>query len=184
MKEHDNIEELFESLQGAFDIESPSKDHQMRFLDKLENNSSKKPNGFNWKPFLSIAASLFIGLALFFGVTNSEAQTGDLASVSQEYADAQDFFTISIETELKKLNNERSPFTDKIINDALQQISELETEYKQLKTDLTESGNDQRVIRAMIENFESRILILNDVLDEIKKIKQQKTNTDDTKNTL
>lgn len=183
MEDYNNIDELFDSLKGEFDIETPKEDHHVRFLDKLNGDSVKKSSGFNWKPFLSIAASLLIGLSLFIGLNNNDEETG-LASVSPEYAEAQDFFTISLESELKKLNDERSPFTEKIINDALIEISDLETEYNQLKTDLEESGNDQRVIRAMIENFESRILILNDVLDNIEKIKQLNISSDETKNTI
>ena len=89
-----------------------------------------------------------------------------------------------IENELKKLNNERSPLTEQIITDALEQVQLLENDYQNLKTDLTESGSDQRVIYAMITNFQSRIDILNTVLEQIEIIKELKINTDEPKNTI
>ncbi|WP_458626949.1 hypothetical protein [Winogradskyella sp. PC D3.3] len=101
----------------------------------------------------------------------------DLASVSPEMSETQDFFTVTIENELKKLNKERSPLTEQIINDALVQIQLLETDYKKLKTDLTESGKNQRVIYAMISNFQTRIDILNTVLEQIEIVKQFKSNS-------
>ncbi|NRA93741.1 MAG: hypothetical protein HRU26_13880, partial [Psychroserpens sp.] len=113
MEDYNNIDEIFDSLKGKFDIETPKEDHHVRFLDKLDRDSVKKSNGFNWKPFLSIAASVLIGLSLFTGLNNNEEET-DLASVSPEYAEAQDFFTSIIQSELKKLNEERSPFTENI----------------------------------------------------------------------
>jgi hypothetical protein len=57
---------------------------------------------------------------------HNESKALDLASVSPELSETQDFFTITIENELKKLNKERSPLTERIINDALKQIQILE----------------------------------------------------------
>ena len=108
----------------------------------------------------------------------------DLASVSPELSETQDFFTVTIENELKKLNEERSPLTEQIINDALIQIQILEKDYQNLKTDLIESGQDQRVIYAMISNFQNRIDILNTVLEQIEDVKQLKNNTNEPKNTI
>ena len=186
--EKDTIDDLFNDLKGELDVNQPRKDHELRFLDKLKantiaSNQSDKKSGFNWKPFLAIAASLVICFSVFT-TTQGESETLDLASVSPELSETQDFFTATIENELKKLNKERSPLTEQIITDALAQIQSLEADYKHLKTDLTESGNDQRVIYAMIANFQSRIDILNTVLEQIETIKELKINTDEPKNTI
>ncbi len=188
--EKDRIDDLFDNLKGEFDINEPNEGHQQRFLNKLnadQHNSdvseNKSSSGFNWKPFLAIAASLVICLSVFTTI-NSEPEVMDLASVSPEMSETQDFFTATIETELKKLNQERTPLTQQIVTDALEQIKLLEDDYENLKVSLTENGNDQRVIYAMISNFQSRIDILNVVLEEIEKIKQLNTNTDETTNTI
>ncbi len=184
----DTIDELFDNLKGEFNVNEPNKDHELRFLDKLKandvaSNTSKRSSGFNWRPFLAIAASLVICLSVFMTLQN-EPEALDLASVSPELSETQDFFTVTIENELKKLNDERSPLTEQIITDALKQIEVLETNYQKLKTDLTESGNDQRVIYAMITNFQNRINILNTVLEQIEDVKQLKFNNDEPKNTI
>ncbi|NRD20302.1 hypothetical protein HNV08_09610 [Winogradskyella eckloniae] len=185
---NDNLDSLFDDLKGQFDIETPQNNHQQRFLDKLKSNDIastevKKSSGFNWKPFLAIAASIIICLGLFTTLQN-QPEDLDLASVSPEMSETQDFFTVTIENELKKLNKERSPLTEQIISDALAQIQLLENDYQNLKTDLTESGKNQRVIHAMISNFQNRIDILNTVLEQIEVIKELKTNTNEPKNTL
>ncbi|MFP4846329.1 hypothetical protein [Winogradskyella sp. PE311] len=184
----DTIKDLFDDLKDEFDITKPNEGHENRFLDKLKANdltlvASKKSSTINWKPFLAIAASIVICLSVFTTL-NNDTEVRDLASVSPELSETQDFFTATIENELKKLNKERSPFTESVINDALEQIKSLEKEYKKLKLELTESGSDQRIIYAMITNFQNRIDILNIVLEEIKTIKNLKTITDDTKNTI
>ena len=184
----DTIDELFDNLNGEFDVNEPNQGHELRFLDKLKANDvvandSKKSSGFSWKPFLAIAASVVICLSLFI-TTQNEPEVLDLASVSPELSETQDFFTATIENELKRLNKERSPLTEQIITDALEQVQLLETDYQHLKIDLTESGSDQRVIYAMITNFQNRIDILNIVLEEIETIKELKINTDEPKNTI
>ena len=186
--EKDTIDDLFDSLKGEFDLNKPKKGHELRFLDKLKtndvvSNESKKTSGFNWKPLLAIAASVVICLSVFMTLQN-EPEVFDLASVSPELSETQDFFTITIANELNKLNNERSPFTEQIINDALKQIQLLEKEYQNLKTDLTESGKDQRVIYAMISNFQNRIDILNTVLEQIENVKQFNSVSNENNNTI
>lgn len=184
----DTIDNLFDNLKGEFDINKPDTGHDLRFLDKLNatsvvSDNSKRSSRFNWKPFLAIAASLVICLSVFMTLQN-EPEALDLASVSPALSETQDFFTATIENELKKLNQERSPLTESIITDALKQIQILETNYQNLKTDLTESGNDQRVIYAMITNFQNRIDILNTVLEQVETIKELKINTNEPKNTI
>lgn len=186
--EKDTLDELFDNLKGEFDINEPKQGHENRFLDKLNTNDvasveTKKIININWKPFIAIAASVIICLGIFTTI-NAQPEVMDLASVSPEMSETQDFFTATINAELKKLNNERSPLTEQVITDALNRIELLEKDYKKLKTDLTESNKDQRVIYAMINNFQNRIDILNTVLKQIETIKELKTNSDEPKNTL
>ncbi|WP_179320205.1 hypothetical protein [Winogradskyella helgolandensis] len=179
----DSLESLFDNLKDQFDVETPQNNHEQRFLEKLKANDTtstkiKKQSGFNWKPYLAIAATIVICFGLFTTLQQPPEEF-DLASVSAEMSETQNFFTVTIENELKKLNKERSPLTEQIISDALIQIQLLETDYQKLKTDLTESGKNQRVIYAMITNFQTRIDILNTVLEQIETVKQFKSNSNE-----
>ena len=46
MNEKDNITNLFERLQGDFDIETPELGHERRFLKKLQQQQKS-----SWRPF-------------------------------------------------------------------------------------------------------------------------------------
>lgn len=186
--QNDNLEDIFKNLQGKFDVNEPHEGHELRFISKLKNKYTSPSkflfvSSFNWKPALAMAASIVICFSIFITLQN-EPDTLDLASVSSELSETQNFFTTTIENELKKISKERSPLTESIISDALKQIEILENDYKNLKTDLTESSNDQRVIYAMITNFQNRIDILNTVLEQIEEVKQLKTNENELKNTI
>ncbi|MBT8266163.1 MAG: hypothetical protein KJO41_01895 [Bacteroidia bacterium] len=183
----DNLNALFEDLKDDFDIETPSKGHQQRFLQKL--NEAQKVEQLSqrrlslWKPFIGIAASLLLIVTLTFGwQSNSEAN--ELASVSPEMETTQDFFMNTISTELAKLSSENDPEFQELVVDAIFQLKILEQDYESLKLNLEESGADKRVIHAMIVNFQNRIEILQNVSEQIEEIKQQKDFTNENSSTL
>jgi len=180
------IDTIFNQLEAQFDVEHPNKGHENRFLDKLNKQNNTKVIAIKtnyWKPLLSIAASLIILIAIVVPIQQSHGMK-DLASVSPQMANTQDFFTSTINEELDKLNDEKSPETEKLIQDALVQIENLEQQYEDLKKDLNTSGNDKRVIYAMISNFQSRIDLLQNILQEIEYIKQLNINNDENSSTI
>lgn len=180
---NNNIDDLLKKPGNNFDVETPSINHEARFLEKLkqQNNPALKTvhsrSNF-WKPFLGIAASLVVLISIFMGTQHNE-ETLDLASVSPKMAQTQDFFTASINEELKKLQEASAPEVQSIIQDALLRIKNLEKNYENLKTDLKESGEDNRVIYAMISNFQNRIDILQNTLEQINTIKKLNNSSSD-----
>ncbi|WP_235817834.1 hypothetical protein [Formosa haliotis] len=157
MKPNDSIEDLFKSLQHDFDVETPHTHHEKRFAAKLKlQNSEIQPRKKTYpflKPLLAVAATVVLLLGLTFAFNNHNKEAG-LASVSPEMAKTQSFFNATIAQELKQLEKEQAPEVQPLIQDALKQLNILEADYEKLKLDLTKSGNDKRVIYAMIANFQ------------------------------
>ena len=171
------MKELFKSLD--FDIKEPSENHQERFEAKLAQKSNKriKTSGVIslWMPVLAIAATFLIAFLLFQGVfENHLNQEQDLASVSPEMKNTQNFYSSLISKELYNLQQEKTPDTEAVIEDALRQLQILEKDYEKLKSDLSTSGQDRRVISAMITNFQKRIDLLNTVLEKVNNINELK----------
>lgn len=183
----DNLDNMFKDLQGSFDIDDPKDSHKNRFMAKLnEQNKTahvSKKQWTGWKPLIGIAASVVLIIALVIG-NNPDANATGLASVSPEMSETQDFFTSTISTELKKLENASNPETKLLIQDALNQMKRLEIEYESLKSDLSNSGNDQRVIYAMISNFQNRIEILQNTLKQIEIVEQLKNSKNENYNNI
>lgn len=169
----DDIEQLFDRLEGQLSTAEPDTGHQARFLEKLQSVQSVKETPVRklnwWKP-LAIAASV----ALVFMIAlsrNIKLEPRELADVSPEMEQTQLFFTQTIEKELFEINQQATPETQAIIDDAIERLNSLEADYDQLKTDLANSGQDKRVIYAMINNFQNRIDLLQQVLEHIDAIK-------------
>lgn len=173
---YDKIESLFEDLD--FDIHEPPKGHQQRFLQKLKEQEPAPKGKLRalYMPVMAIAASVLLavmvtGISLNSGIFSSSA---DLANVSPELTETQQFYSSVIKSELAKLEAAKSPETEAVINDALAQLEKLDKDYEKLKKDLRTSGQDKRVIFAMISNFQQRIDLLNDVLSRIETINELK----------
>ncbi|PHS64143.1 MAG: hypothetical protein COB12_08385 [Flavobacterium sp.] len=176
----DKIDQLFENLEGSFNTNETPQGHQHRFLDKLNTQTETKKEGklikFAFKKAIAIAAIVAIIVtvgSLFFNPKIITA--ADLASVSPEMEQTQSFFTSSINRELETLNSFKSPEAKKMVQDALKQMDILESKYELLKTDLVKSGSDQRVIYAMIQNFQNRINLLEQVINKIEEVKNLNT---------
>jgi hypothetical protein len=173
----DNLDTLFKNLSNEFDLAEPKSGHQQRFLDKLKNQDekvvslTKSKNTRFLKPLMGIAASIALIISVFMSLQNNDMER-DLASVSPEMATTQTFFTNAIADELLKIETEASPETQKLVEDAMKQMNILETNYTKLKQDLIDSGDDKRVIFAMITNFQNRIDLLQNVLQQIEEVKQ------------
>ncbi|WP_026935323.1 hypothetical protein [Christiangramia echinicola] len=177
MKNND-FDNLFDDLN--FNIEEPHTGHRERFFKKIdkeiESPESKNKVRSLWAPIMAIAASFALAIFLLGGFMGplDNAKNSELASISPEMKQTQEFYTGLITKELNAINAEKTPETEAIINDALLQMEKLEMNYENLKDDLLDSGKDNRVIHAMIQNFQQRIDLLNNVLTQIENIKTLK----------
>ncbi|MDO5981346.1 hypothetical protein [Flavivirga spongiicola] len=183
------IEQLFKKHENDFDIENPGSNHRERFLNKLNKQGELqlikvgKQRRRLWKPLIGVAASVILLVTLFIG-SQQDSSYRELASVSPKMAETEDFFTLTIAEELSKIKNEDSPKTQALIQDTMARMKILEEDYESLKIDLTESGDDSRVIYAMISNFQNRIDILKNALEQIENIKQLNNSSHETSTTI
>lgn len=177
----DNIDKLFKDLEHQFDIEEPTIGHFDRFeakLNKTNSNNSKKKN-FKLLPYVAVAASFILLFGIWLGASFSNKGM-ELANVSLEMKETQNYFITTIQKELETIEKERNNDTELLIKDALLQLNKLEKQYQRLTLELKESNKDKRVIYAMISNFQQRIDVLQGLLNKIEDVKQLKKQNNET----
>jgi cytoskeletal protein RodZ len=161
----DKLEQFFS--ENNFDFKEPNKGHLDRFERKL--NLPQKRNKTSWK-WLSVAASVVLILGFWLGSNHQKRQV-DLADVSPKMEEVQSYFVSAIHQELKTLEKNRSLDTETIIEHALEELEELEDNYKTFVKDLTKNGKQKTIINAMIKNYQRRLDILENTLKQIEIIK-------------
>ena len=118
----------------------------------------------------SIAASITLIIGFYLG--NYQQKTMyDLADVSPKMAEAQSFFVTTINQELKEVEQYRNIQTEAMIEDALENIEELEDHYKLLIDELTKQENKRLVIQKIINNYQQRLTVLNSLLLQLEQNK-------------
>ncbi|MFT7428637.1 MAG: hypothetical protein ACI9IZ_001126 [Nonlabens sp.] len=187
-----------------FNTESLPSGHRNRFLEKLEAACEEKGNPesdvilMETLPFDKakkdvkvipinswLKWSLVAGLAVLLGFTGmrlapTTAVDNGLSSVSPEMAQAQDFFTTTIQEELEKLDKEQTPDTERIIADTKSALNKLELDYQSIKVDFKINNDSKAVIAAMIQNFQNRIDLLETALQQIEQLKNFKEQENET----
>ena len=150
-----------------FDHQEPHSGHLERFERKLSNPKQAAKTSWKW---LSVAASVILILGFWLGSTHQKEVIG-LADISPKMEEVQNYFVSTIRQELKTVEKNRSLETETIIEEALEHLEELEDNYKSFITELNIDGNSSKIINAMIKNYQQRLEILENVLQQIEQIK-------------
>lgn len=179
----DNIEQLFERLEGRFDLEEPQTGHQERFFEKLNQQKGSIPIHAKkeswWKP-LSIAASLALIVVLGLNIINTEKSIKrQVVEIEPEISNTEFYFVNLIEEQVQLLKNEKTVENAQMVDDTLIQLEHLEDDYKKLELDLVNGGDSKIILNAMITNFQIRIDLLKEVLNNIENIKNLNTYSDE-----
>ncbi|MGY8913923.1 MAG: hypothetical protein ACKVJF_02415, partial [Flavobacteriales bacterium] len=160
-------------LKGSFDKEEPAIGHEARFFKKLSKRKENARKGWSgqWKPLLmaaSIALLISIGIGYFIEIPTTDQQ---IAKISPEASKTEFYFANLINEQTKLLQSESSPETKQMVEDAMLQLKKLEKDYKKMEQDLLNGGNSKFILSAMVINFQTRIALLQEVLQQVEQIK-------------
>ena len=162
--------------QNEFDIHEPHSGHSERFKRRLQGNKSQKNISWKW---ISVAASILLLIGFGLGNITKNETTYDLSKVSPKMAEAQSYFVSAIQFETQELEKNRNLDTEKIVESALDQIEELEDNYKIFVKELKKNGQQRKIINAMISNYQQRLEVLKNALNQIEIVKNSKNSQDE-----
>ncbi|WP_430426868.1 hypothetical protein [Maribacter litoralis] len=168
--------------------------HEERFLNKLEEalpvNKKHKWGWLKIAASMAIIASIGLGVVYFNGEnsqnsttvvdnTTTEEQKNEFTfgDLSPDLKKVENFYVANINMELAKL--EVSPDTKGLIDSFMEQLNNLNLEYKTLNKELKELGPNDQTITALIENLQLRLQLLQKLkrkLNELKLSKNEQIN--------
>ena len=160
--ENEKLDQLFENLENQWDVQEMDSQHSNRFSEKLALKKRKK----NYSFIYAVAASVVVILGVSLLYTNDE-KPKELKFASKETKQTDSIFTVLIEHQLDQINAKKSPENEKIINDALQQMKSLDSDYEKITHELEVNGENKKIIYARISNLQTRISFLKNVLEHI-----------------
>ena len=167
--ENEKLDQLFENLENQWDIQELDVQHHKRFSEKLALKKRKKTFAILYAVAASVA--VLLGITLFYPKADNHKE---LKFASRETKQTDSIFTVMIEHQLDQIEAKKSPENEKIINDALQQMKSLDSDYEKIKHELEVNGECKPIIYAMISNLQTRISFLQNVLQQIEKTEKLK----------
>ncbi len=171
----DNLEKYIQENRAAFDSAGPDPKVWKEIDRQL---SGKQPaQRVIWMRRLRIAAAVVLlltaGGTIGAYLANPSGSGKDLGDISPEYAELERYFNRQIDEKISLLASYHS-------DDSLQDdFRDLDILYEQLKKELKEvpPKAEEQVIHAMIENYQSKIDILEQVLEKIQGANQENFKT-------
>ncbi|MEP5831785.1 MAG: hypothetical protein ABJ300_16015 [Maribacter dokdonensis] len=162
--------------------------HEERFLKKLEKSiPSNKTTKWGW---LHIAASVVVLVSLSLGfwfLSGNDENTVTVVQNDKEKKQKTEFTFGDLSPDLKKVENyyvaninlelaklEVSPDTKGLIDSFMEQLNNLNLEYKTLNKELKELGPNDQTITALIENLQLRLQLLQKLKRKLNELKLSK----------
>lgn len=176
---NDELERLILNNRDSIQNDEPLEGHFERFEARLQK-SEKPVRKIKFQFILKIAAVVVFALLAVnqtrIWLKPEKEQTLSLGSISPEYREVEFYYTNAIQVEMKQVEKFRNDGL--ITEDEKQAIEKEQAEfdqmYQKLLTDLQANPNDERVINAMLEYYQSRMNVISLIISKLKEAKQQK----------
>ncbi|MFN8210930.1 MAG: hypothetical protein U0T33_08185 [Bacteroidales bacterium] len=175
-----NIDDIIRENRNQFDGAEPMDGHLDRFNWKLERRLHSQENKRSIVPYLLRAAVVTLLVTLsslwtwdHFIRTDKGMKLGE---VSPQYREVENYYVHQVsmmEGELKDVNFTDNP-EQKI--ELQKEIKSMDSTYVQLQKELKANPNDERVINAMIEHYQTKVEVLSYILNQLKAIRNDNQN--------
>lgn len=172
----DQLEKYIHDNRSEFDTGVPS----LKVWSEIDRELDQKPKTrVIWMKRLRAIAAVAVltvtACAIGFNMGQSSAENRSLGDVSPEHAEMERYFQEQIQGNMAKLASYQQ---DGFVRADFQ---ELDVIYEELKRELESapSGNEDQVIEAMIKNYQTKIDILERVLEKVQTTGQTNLKTEE-----
>ncbi len=176
-----NIEEIIRSNKDFFDEEEPSKGHMERFNRKLELRFGTVTVKRSIVPYLLKAAvvTLLVTLSSLWTwdhFIRADRNRMTLGQVSPQYREVENYYVHQVnlmESELVNIDLKSNPEQKEML---LTELKSMDSVYVQLQKELKANPNDERIINAMIEHYQTKVEIMSYIVTQLKEIRNENQN--------
>lgn len=163
---------------------APSKGHQQRFLKRLAAQQTQPSLKISWRKkgfyFMAFAASITLLFGVFQWGAYTKSTLAQIEAIAPEATQVNKHYSQLVASALHTIETAVNPITQPHVDKALLEINRLENDYKKMQQSLIEGGNTKLILKAMIQNYTTRIELLEEVINQIETINIINQNTNET----
>jgi hypothetical protein len=182
----DSLEKRLTENRTKFDDAEPGYGHFDRFVQKLEK--IRMVRKFTVPYYLKVAIVLllvsFSSILIYELVISPrfEKNKYSFGKLSPEYREVEDYFIHTINVKYNQLQN--LDIEDKIQKDMImKELNEMDEIYQNLSKELQYDPNNERLINAMIQHYQLKLEIINEITKQLENIKKSASNNNQDENT-
>jgi len=179
------IEDIIRNNKEFFDAAEPSDGHFERFSRKLEIRFGEHTVKRSIVPYLLKAAVVTLLVTLsslwtwdhFIRPDRNRMTLGD---VSPQYKEVENYYVHQVnmmESELVNIDLKNNPEQKKLL---IAEMKSMDSVYVQLQKELKTNPDDERIINAMIEHYQTKVEVMSYIVSQLKAIRNE--NQKDTEN--
>ena len=183
------IDEIIRNNRDFFEGREPSDGHIERFNRKLELRFRAVTAKRSIVPYLLKAAVVALLVAISSLWTwehfiSSDRNRMALGDVSAQYKEVENYYLHQVnlmENEIITVGLKNNPQQKKVL---LNEIKSMDSVYVQLQKELKTNPDDERIINAMIEHYQTKLEVMTFIVNQLKSIRNgnQKSNEDEKVN--
>jgi hypothetical protein len=173
----EGLKKYIRKNRDSFEEKEPLEGHFDRFRQKLEaRKPARKVNLFMVAAAAAIAGLVLTGtLGILYNSSswNPKNQNGiSLSVVSPELKEVEDYYQSQISSKYNQIKSLKEVATPEVETEVNKAITDMDNGYNVLKKDLSDSPKSERIVSAMIQQYQLRIEMLDQILNTLQGLKQ------------
>jgi hypothetical protein len=183
-EEMKTIEEIISTNKRLFDDSEPADGHFERFSLKLEMRCRTISSKKSIVPYLLRAAvvTLLVTLSSLWTwdhFIRSDNSRMTLGQVSPQYKEVENYYVHQVnlmENEIVNVDVANNPLQK---NELLKEMKSMDSVYVSLQKELKANPNDERIINAMIEHYQTKLEVMTYIVNQLQTIRNNNHNTNE-----
>ncbi len=176
------IDEILKYNRDLFEDKEPMPGHMERFQNKLRQRLHSSKTIKSIVPYLLKAAvvTLLITLSSLWTwehFIRKDSAMMSLGEVSPQYREVENYYMHQVnlmEDEIVSIDFNNNPKQKDLL---LTEMKSMDSSYIQLQKELRANPDDERIINAMIEHYQTKVEVMTFILSQLKSIRNEHTNT-------
>jgi hypothetical protein len=172
------IDEIIRNNRDFFEDGEPSEGHLERFNRKLEMRFHYAAVKRSIVPYLLRAAvvTLLITLSSLWTwdhFIRSDRNRMSLSDVSPQYKEVENYYVHEVnlmESEISTIRLSDNPEQQEMLR---KEMKSMDSVYVQLQKELKANPNDERIINAMIEHYQTKLEVMTYIVNQLKGIRNE-----------
>ena len=175
------IEDIIRNNRDLFGEREPSEGHLERFSVKLEIRCQSGANRRSIVPYLLRAAvvTLLVTLSSLWTwdhFIRPESSRMTLGQVSPQYKEVESYYLHQVnmmEGEIVNVDLKNNPEQKELL---IKEMKSMDSVYVSLQKELKVNPNDERIINAMIEHYQTKLEVMTYIVNQLKTIRNDNNN--------